>query len=83
MVAIVVTLGAVGSLVGKLSKKYIGHFAEGGTVAEEVISSIRNATAFHTQDKLARQYDTYLIAAEKSGFKLKATTSLMIGFLFL
>lgn len=83
VVAIVVTLGAVGSFLGKLSKKYIAYFAEGGTVAEEVISSIRNATAFHTQDKLARKYDAYLIEAEKSGFKLKATTSSMIGFLFL
>jgi ATP-binding cassette subfamily B (MDR/TAP) protein 1 len=81
--AIVLTLGIVGSFVAKLSKKYLAQFAEGGTVAEEVISSIRNATAFHTQDKLARRYDGYLIEAEKSGFKLKATTSSMIGFLFL
>ncbi|THC93332.1 hypothetical protein EYZ11_007188 [Aspergillus tanneri] len=81
--AIVVTLGAVGSFVAKLSKKYLGHFAEGGTVAEEVISSIRNAAAFNTQEKLARRYDGYLVEAEKSGFKLKSTTSSMIGFLFL
>ncbi|KOC07348.1 ABC multidrug transporter Mdr1 [Aspergillus flavus AF70] len=83
VVAIVVTLGAVGSFVAKLSKKYLGHFAEGGTVAEEVISSIRNAAAFNTQEKLARRYDGYLVEAEKSGFKLKSTTSSMIGFLFL
>lgn len=81
--AIVVTLGAVGSFIAKLSKKYLGHFAEGGTVAEEVISSIRNATAFNTQEKLARRYDGYLVEAEKSGFKLKSITSSMIGFLFL
>ncbi|KAF4242997.1 hypothetical protein CNMCM8980_010157 [Aspergillus fumigatiaffinis] len=83
VVAIVVTLGAVGSFVAKLSKTYLGHFAEGGTVAEEVISSIRNAAAFNTQEKLARRYDGYLVEAEKSGFKLKSTTSSMIGFLFL
>ncbi|KAJ5212040.1 GTPase-activating protein [Penicillium cinerascens] len=81
--AIVVTLGAVGSFVAKLSKKYLGHFAEGGTVVEEVISSIRNATAFNTQEKLARRYDEYLVQAEKSGFKLKSITSSMFGFLFL
>ncbi|KAJ5959584.1 multidrug resistance protein 1 [Penicillium vulpinum] len=83
VVAIVVTLGFVGTFVSKLSRKYLGHFAEGGTVAEEVISSIRNAAAFNTQEKLARRYDGYLIEAEKSGFKLKSTTSSMIGFLFL
>lgn len=83
VVAIVVTLGAVGSVVAKLSKTYIAYFAEGGTVAEEVISSIRNATAFHTQEKLARRYNTYLMKAKTAGFKLKSTTSLMIAFLFL
>ena len=83
VVAIVVTLGAVGSFIAKLSKVYIAYFAEGGSVAEEVISSVRNATAFHTQEKLARRYNTYLINAETAGFKLKSTTSSMIGFLFL
>lgn len=52
-------------------------------MAEEVISSIRNSTAFHTQEKLARQYDTYLIKAEKAGYKLKSVTSSMVGFMFL
>lgn len=83
VVAIVVTLGVVGSFIAKLSKTYIAFFAEGGSVAEEVISSIRNATAFHTQEKLARRYDTYLVNAETAGFKLKSTTSSMFGFLFL
>ncbi|PKX90113.1 ABC transporter ATP-binding protein [Aspergillus novofumigatus IBT 16806] len=75
--AIVVTLGAVGSFVAKLSKTYLGHFAQEGK------RSIRNAAAFNTQEKLARRYDVYLVEAEKSGFKLKSTTSSMIGFLYL
>ncbi|KAB8255465.1 P-loop containing nucleoside triphosphate hydrolase protein [Aspergillus pseudonomiae] len=81
--AIVVTLGAVGSFVAKLSKKYLAHFAAGGTIAEEAISSIRNAAAFNTQEKLAQRYDGYLVEAEKSGFKLKSTTSSMFALLFL
>ncbi|KAF7532134.1 hypothetical protein G7054_g8250 [Neopestalotiopsis clavispora] len=83
IVAIILTMAAVGSLIAKLSKKYIAFFAVGGSVAEEVISSIRNATAFHTQDKLAQQYDTYLVKAEKAGFQLKATISSTLGFLFM
>lgn len=83
VVAIVVTLGFVGTFVAKLSKTYLGQFAKGGTVAEEVISSIRNPVAFNTQEKLARWYNGYLVEAEKSGFKLKSTTSSMLGFLFL
>ncbi|KAK6063008.1 Leptomycin B resistance protein pmd1-like protein 2 [Seiridium cupressi] len=83
IVAIILTMAAVGSLIAKLSKKYIAFFAVGGSVAEEVISSIRNATAFHTQDKLAQQYDTYLVKAEKAGFQLKSTISSTLGFLFM
>ncbi|GBF64491.1 leptomycin B resistance protein [Trichophyton mentagrophytes] len=71
VVAIVVISGFVGTFVAKLNKTYLGHFAEGGTVVEEVISSIRNPVAFNTQEKLARRYDGYLVEAEKSGFKLK------------
>ncbi|KAK8079182.1 hypothetical protein PG994_002989 [Apiospora phragmitis] len=83
VVAILLTMGVLGAFIGKLAKTYIAHFAEGGTVAEEVISSIRNSTAFHTQEKLARKYDAYLIKAEKAGFKLKSTTGSMIGFMYL
>lgn len=83
VVAIVVTLGFVGTFVAKLSKKYLGHFAKGRTITEEVISSIRNAAAFNPQEKLARRYGRYFVEAEKSRFKSKSTTSSIIGFLFL
>lgn len=81
VVAIVVTMGGMSSFIIKFNKESLSSYAEGGTVAEEVISSIRNATAFNTQDKLARQYDVHLTKAEKSGFKTKALTGSMIGFL--
>jgi ATP-binding cassette subfamily B (MDR/TAP) protein 1 len=58
-------------------------YAEGGSVAEEVISSIRNATAFGTQDKLARQYDKHLANAERYGFKTKFALAIMVGGMFL
>ena len=81
IVAIVVTMGALGGMITKYNKKSLAAYAEGGTVAEEVISSIRNATAFGTQDKLAREYDNHLTEAEKSAFKMKAVLGSMIGFL--
>lgn len=81
--AIVFTMGAMGGVVVKWNKKSLAAYAVGGTVAEEVISSIRNATAFNTQDKLARQYDLHLDEAEKSGFRMKAIQGSMIGFLFM
>jgi ATP-binding cassette subfamily B (MDR/TAP) protein 1 len=81
IVAIVVTMGTLGKLIVKWQKQSLAAYAEGGTVAEEVISSIRNAVAFGTQDKLALQYDKHLAEAEKSGFKMKAILGSMIGFL--
>ena len=81
IVAIVLTMGGLGGLITKYNKKSLAAYAEGGTVAEEVISSVRNATAFGTQDKLAREYDNHLIEAEKSAFKMKAVLGSMIGFL--
>ncbi|OQO03588.1 hypothetical protein B0A48_10253 [Cryoendolithus antarcticus] len=81
--AIVFTTGILGKFIVKWQKESLAAYAEGGTVAEEVISSIRNAVAFGTQDKLAKQYGKHLAEAEKSGFKMKATMGSMIGFLMM
>jgi ATP-binding cassette subfamily B (MDR/TAP) protein 1 len=61
------------------NKKSLAAYAEGGSVAEEVISSIRNATAFNTQDKLARQYHTHLVQASIFGTKAKVILAIMLG----
>ncbi|KAL6811933.1 P-loop containing nucleoside triphosphate hydrolase protein [Trichoderma sp. SZMC 28015] len=64
------------------SKLSLQSLANGSTVAEEVISSIRTATAFGTHDQLARQYDSHLIAAERSGIKMQIIQAIMIGSLY-
>jgi ATP-binding cassette subfamily B (MDR/TAP) protein 1 len=81
VVAIVLVMGGGSRYIVKFNKKSLAAYAVGGTVAEEVLSSIRNATAFGTQDKLARQYDSHLVEAQKWGFRLKATLGVMIGFM--
>ncbi|EME81617.1 ABC transporter, ABC-B family, MDR type [Pseudocercospora fijiensis CIRAD86] len=83
IVAIFITMGGLGQFIVKWNKAALSSYAEGGTVVEEVISSIRNAIAFGTQDKLALEYDKHLSNAEKSGFKTKAITGSMIGILML
>jgi len=55
--------------------------ALGGTVADEVISSIRNATAFNTQEKLSNQYNVFVRAAAKSGFRMRTIVAIMIAIL--
>ena len=82
IVSIVAIMGAGSTFIVKYNKASLGSYALGGTVAEEVISSIRNATAFSTQEKLARQYDAHLTEAEKWGLKLKVALGIMIGFMF-
>lgn len=77
--AIVLVMGGGSTFIIKYNKQSLESYALGGTVAEEVISSIRNATAFNTQDKLARQYDAHLIEAEKWGKKLKISLAIMIS----
>lgn len=77
--AIVGIMGIGSTFIIKYNKQSLESYALGGTVAEEVISSIRNATAFGTQDKLARQYDVHLTEAEKWGTKLKMILAIMIA----
>lgn len=81
IVAIFLTMAILGQFIVKYNKLSLASYAEGGTVAEEVLSSIRNAIAFGTQDKLAKQYDQHLVTAEKAGYRTKALTGSMIGIL--
>ncbi|KAI0128530.1 P-loop containing nucleoside triphosphate hydrolase protein [Xylariales sp. AK1849] len=79
VVAIVVLMGGASQFMIKFNKASIQAYASGGTVADEVVSSIRNAVAFGTQDRLAKQYDAHLTRAEFFGFKVKATVACMVA----
>ena len=77
--AIVLIMGTGGKFMSGWNKKSLKAYAEGGSVAEEVLASIRNAVAFGTQDKLAKQYDIHLQEAQRWGIRAKATLGCMIG----
>lgn len=77
--AIVFTMGGGSTFIMKYNKQSLASYALGGTVVEEVFSSIRNAVAFGTQDKLARQYNEHLIIAEFWGKKMKTVLASMLG----
>jgi len=79
VVALMLCMGAGSTFIVKYSKQNISAYAEGGSVAEEVISSVRNAVAFGTQARLAKQYDVHLTRAEFFGFKLKTVLGIMIA----
>ncbi|KAA8643122.1 hypothetical protein EYZ11_005820 [Aspergillus tanneri] len=82
IVALVLVMGGGSRFIIKYSKRSLDSYGAGGTVAEEVISSIRNATAFGTQDKLARQYEVHLAEAEKWGRKNQIILGMMVGGMF-
>ncbi|KAK3295645.1 P-loop containing nucleoside triphosphate hydrolase protein [Chaetomium fimeti] len=79
VVALMLCMGTGSRFIVRYSKQNIAAYAQGGSIAEEVISSVRNSIAFGTQDRLAKQYDGHLIRAEIFGFKLKSTLGVMIA----
>ncbi|KAJ5641516.1 hypothetical protein N7490_005516 [Penicillium lividum] len=82
-VVAMVLLGSIGSrFIVKYSELSLQSYSAGGTVAEEVISSIRNATAFGTQDKLARQYEGHLKMAERWGIRMQTAVGLLVAVMF-
>ncbi|KAJ5080960.1 ABC multidrug transporter mdr1 [Penicillium angulare] len=82
VVAIILMMGVGSHFIVKYSKLSLDCYSIGGTIAEEVISSIRNATAFGTQDKLARQYERHLEMAERWGMRLQMAVGVLIAALF-
>ena len=79
VVAISIIMGTGSRFIIMYNKHSLESYALGGSIAEEVLSSIRNTTAFSTQDKLARQYGVHLAEAEFWGFKLKVIFGSMMG----
>ncbi|KAH9026281.1 P-loop containing nucleoside triphosphate hydrolase protein [Lactarius deliciosus] len=61
MSAILPSIAITGAIMNKFMSKYmqlsLKHVAEGGTLAEEAVSTIRTAQAFGTQSVLASLYD--------------------------
>jgi ATP-binding cassette subfamily B (MDR/TAP) protein 1 len=77
--ALIFNIGIGSSFMLKHNKASLESYAQGGTIAEEVISSIRNAIAFGTQERLAKNYDNYLAKAEYYGFRVKSSLGVMVG----
>ncbi|KAK9379695.1 P-loop containing nucleoside triphosphate hydrolase protein [Kockiozyma suomiensis] len=67
----------------KFSLQSLNGASVGGTIVEEVFSSVRNVQAFNLQDRLAQSYDSYLTITEKASFKQQAVLGCMIGYLWL
>ncbi|KAJ8102487.1 P-loop containing nucleoside triphosphate hydrolase protein [Lipomyces tetrasporus] len=82
VVAIVLTMGFLSTFMIKASLKSLDGYSVGGTLAEEVFSSVRNVQAFGVQQRLADEYDKYLRITEKWAFLGGAVLALMLGSLW-
>ncbi|KAF5594713.1 ATP-binding protein cassette subfamily B (MDR TAP) member 1 [Fusarium subglutinans] len=79
VVALLLNMGGGSSFILRYNRQSLEAYARGGSLADEVISSIRNAVAFGTQERLARQYDAHLKNAEYFGFRVKSAVACMIA----
>lgn len=77
--ALILNMGLGSRVMLKNNKNSLESYAIGGNLADEVISSIRNAIAFGTQDRLAKRYDEHLTRAERFGFKVKSSLAVMVA----
>ncbi|KAK9719748.1 hypothetical protein K7432_004602, partial [Basidiobolus ranarum] len=80
---IAVSVGILNVFNTKFVKRALDHYSISGTLAEEVLSSIRTATAFGQQKKLSEMYDKNIADAKKEGMKKAFTTGTGIGVIFL
>ena len=81
--ALLLVMGSSSFFIVKFTKMNIQAHAAGGTVAEEVLSSIRNTVAFGTQKRLAGKYDEHLKVGYYWGFRKSAAVAVLVGGIFL
>jgi ATP-binding cassette subfamily B (MDR/TAP) protein 1 len=65
-------------MVGNMQMS-LAAYAQGGGMAHEVLSSVRNVVAFGTQDRLASRYQVHLGTAEMYGFRFKSAVGMILS----
>ncbi|KAL4899853.1 hypothetical protein BDW74DRAFT_188871 [Aspergillus multicolor] len=77
--ALLLIMGAGSTVSVIYSKRSIECYGRGGSIADNVLNSIRTVAAFGAQEALARKYDTHLREAEKYGRIVQMTFALVIA----
>ncbi|KAG9035874.1 GTPase-activating protein [Tulasnella sp. UAMH 9824] len=79
---IVIAGGGMTVFETKYKEQALDEIATGGSLAEEVISTIRTAHAFGTQSTLSRLYDAFAIRARSWENKIAIVRGLGVGAMF-
>lgn len=69
-------------MTGKASKDVMARYSSAATIAEELLSSIRTAQAFGTENRLASTYDEHLAAAQVAGYRKAFAMALVLAGIF-
>ena len=78
-VAIILMMIVNGMNMKKNQTKAVDEYATAGTLAEEVISSARNVTAYGTQKRLEAKYKVYLDRAANLDYRSKFWLASMVS----
>ncbi|KAG8998635.1 GTPase-activating protein, partial [Tulasnella sp. 427] len=79
---IVITGGLMQKFEGRYRTLALNAIAEGGTLAEEVISTVRTAQAFGTQNILSGLYDVHVAKAHAAERKVAVIHGIGLGIFF-
>lgn len=77
--ALVVTGGITGKVIGNLTSKEQSAYAKAGSIAEEVLSSIRTVVAFGGEEKEYQRYSSHLHESQSAGIKKGVSTGVAFG----
>ncbi|KAK9449518.1 P-loop containing nucleoside triphosphate hydrolase protein [Limtongia smithiae] len=87
MMSIAVVIGVTFYVASNRMSKYftlsLNGASAGASVAEEVLSSIRNVHAFQMQDRLAEKYNAFLLISEHWALRAGAAIGVVTGVMWL
>lgn len=82
VVAILLDMGICTGFIVKYTTQNLQAVGAASSIAEDVLSSIRNTVAFSSQNRLADKFDQKLGIAYAAGLLRGRTVALMVGFLW-
>lgn len=82
LVAFVAVMGGGSRFIVRFSTRSLQHYAVGSSLVQEVLGSIRTATAFGTHERLAAQYESHLQVVERYGIRMQAVQAVMVGAMY-
>lgn len=77
-----ITLGLMNKFITKYTQESLTHIGQGGTLAEEVISTIRTSHAFGSQNMLHSLYNKHVLRARVVDLKSAAIHGCSLGVMF-